>query len=192
MAKGFRNSIENVFNKMMLYTMLSSLITIIMGILVLVFPELSNKAVGVFVGISLLVIGLTSVYKYLHRDGAKLFALNLTFSIVYIALGAIIIVYPYKVMEFVTICLGIFFIINGLNKGNYAIWLKKGNEDAWLVTLGSGVLLIIIGLLLIFNPFAGLTLTQLVGAFLIVTGIIDFTDAFLFKQRANEIREIFW
>lgn len=192
MAKGFKNSIENVFNRMMYYSMGTALLTIVVGIILLIFPGFTNKVVGVFIGIVFLINGLNNVYKYFNRDGAKLYSLSMIFGVIYILLGAVIIVYPFKVMEFVTVCFGIYIIVNGLSKGNYALWLKKGNEDSWLITLASSILLVIIGLLIVFNPFASLSLTQIVGAFLILSGILDFTDTFLFKNRASEIRDIFW
>lgn len=192
MAKGFKNSIENIYNRMMLYSIIAAVATVVVGFVLLFLPNASNKAVGIITGIIFLIAGVNSIYKYFHRDGAKLYSLNLMFGILYVILGTVIIIYPYTVVEFVTVCLGIYMIINGASKINYGIWLKKGNEKSWLITLISGILLIIIGILVIFNPFVSLTLTKLCGAFLIITGILDFMDTILFKTRSKEIMEIFW
>jgi len=192
MAKGFKNSIENVYNRIMLYSILVAIATVIVGLVLLFMPKASNKAVGIITGIIFIIAGVNSVYKYFHRDGAKLYSLNLMFGILYAVLGTVIIIYPFTVVEFVTVCLGIYMIINGASKVNYGIWLKKGNEDAWLITLVSGIILLITGILVIFNPFVTLTLTKLCGAFLIITGVLDFMDTILFKKRSKEIMEIFW
>ena len=192
MASAFKNSIENVYHNMVLYSIITEIITVIMGIVLFFLPNVTNKVIGILVGIIFLINGLNSLYKYLKRDGAKIFSLSFVFGILYAILGLIIIIYPFTVVEFVTICLGLFVVVNAASKINYGIWLKKGNEDAWLITLVSGILLLIIGILIIFNPFASLTLTKLAGIFLILTGILDFTDTILFKNRAKEIMEIFW
>lgn len=192
MAKGFKNSVENVYNKMMIYNILIAAITVIIGLVLFFLPNTSNKIVGVIIGIIFLLSGLNSIYKYFHRDGAKLYSLNIFFGILYTILGVVIILYPFTVVEFVTICLGLYIVINSASKINYALWLKKGNEDSWLITLATGILLLVIGLLVIFNPFATLTLTKLAGVFLIITGILDFMDTILFKKRSKEIMEIFW
>lgn len=192
MAKGFKNSIENVFNRMMLYSLITAGITILVGIALWFLPSLSNKIIGIITGIVFLLAGANTIYKYLYRDGAKLYSLNLVFAILYLLLGAVIIVYPFSVMNFITVCLGIYMIINAASKINYGFWLKKGNEDCWLITLISGVLLLIIGVLILFNPFATLTITKLAGIFLLLSGILDFTNTFLFKKRSKEIMEIFW
>ena len=95
-------------------------------------------------------------------------------------------------MNFVTVCLGLFIIVNGISKINYGMWLKRGNEESWLVTLVTGAFLVTIGIMLVFNPFTALTLTQIAGAFLIITGVLNLSDTILFKNRAKQIMEIFW
>ena len=192
MANGLRNSIENMYKRMIWYSIGTALITIITGIVLLLVPELSGKVLGIIVGIIFLIEGINSIYKYFHRDGAKLYNLNLVFGVIYAVLGVVIILVPSSVVEFITICLGIYMIVNGASKVNYALWLKRGNEDSWLITLATGILVAIVGVLVIFNPFASLTLTKLAGAFLIITGILDFMDTILFKNRSKEIMEIFW
>ena len=192
MASGFKNSIENMYKRMIIYSLLTALLTIIMGIVLLLLPNATNKVVGIIVGIIFLIEGINSVYKYFHREGAKLYNLNLIFGVLYALLGVVIILYPFTVVEFVTVCLGIYMIINGASKVNYALWLKRGNEESWLITLATGILIAIVGILVIFNPFASLTLNKLAGAFLIITGILDFMDTILFRNRSKEIMEIFW
>ncbi len=192
MASGFKNSIENMYKRMIIYSLLTALFTIVMGIVLLLLPNATNKVVGIIVGIIFLIEGINSVYKYFHREGAKLYNLNLIFGVLYALLGVVIILYPFTVVEFVTVCLGIYMIINGASKVNYALWLKRGNEESWLITLATGILIAIVGILVIFNPFASLTLTKLAGAFLIITGILDFMDTILFRNRSKEIMEIFW
>ena len=192
MANGLRNSIENMYKRMIWYSIGTALITIITGIVLLLVPELSGKVLGIIVGIIFLIEGINSIYKYFHREGAKLYNLNLVFGVIYAVLGVVIILVPSSVVEFITICLGIYMIVNGASKVNYALWLKRGNEDSWLITLATGILVAIVGVLVIFNHFASLTLTKLAGAFLIITGILDFMDTILFKNRSKEIMEIFW
>ena len=192
MANPFKNSIENVYNRMIIYSLLTAILAILVGLTLIFLPSVSNKIVGIIMGVVILIFGINAVYKYFHRDGAKIYSLNIVFGVLYSILGVAIILYPFSVMEFVTVCLGIFVIINGATKINYGVWLKKGNEDSWLVTLVTGIFLVIIGIMLVFNPFASLTLTQLCGAFLIIVGILNVSDTILFKKRAKEIMEIFW
>lgn len=194
MAKNpFKRSMKNIYQNFVNYSFISAIVTIILGMLLLFLTDLTTKVIGIVAGLCFIGSGISSLYDYLKRDGAKLFALSIFFAIGYIALGALLIIYPYSAMNFVTICLGIFMLLKGLLKINYGLWFKKGNEDCWLVTLVTGILTGVIGILLMFNPFrAGFAINQIVGAFLIISGVLDFQNTFMFKKRAKEIMDIFW
>lgn len=192
MASPFKNNIANMYKRMITYSIVTSILTVVAGILLLFLPNITNKVVGIIAGIIFLIAGINSIYKYFHREGAKLYNLNLVFGVLYSILGVVIIIYPFTVVEFVTVCLGLYMIINGASKVNYALWLKRGNEDSWLIALATGILVAVVGVLVIFNPFASLTLTKLAGVFLIITGVLDLMDTILFKNRSKEIMEIFW
>lgn len=188
----FKNSIENVYNRMIIYSLITAILSILVGLVLIFLPAVSNKVVGIIIGVVILIFGINAVYKYFHRDGAKIYSLNIVFGVLYSILGVVIILYPYSVMEFVTVCLGLFIIINGATKVNYGLWLKRGSEDSWLVTLVTGIFLVVLGIMVVFNPFSAFTLTQLSGAFLIIVGILNVSDTILFKKRSKEIMEIFW
>lgn len=192
MATPFKNSIENVYNKMIIYSLITAILSIIVGLVLVFLPAVSNKVVGIIIGVIFLIFGINAIYKYFHRDGAKLYSLNIVFGVLYSILGVVIILYPYSVMNFVTVCLGLFVIINGATKINYGIWLKRGSEDSWLVTLVTGIFLVVLGIMLVFNPFSALTLTQISGAFLMIVGVLNVSDTILFKKRSKEIMDIFW
>lgn len=192
MASPFKKNIANMYKRMIMYSIITAIFTIGAGVLLLFLPNVTNKIVGIIAGVIFLIAGINSIYKYFHREGAKLYSLNLMFGVLYSILGVVIILYPFTVVEFVTVCLGLYMIINGASKVNYALWLKRGGEDSWLVTLATGILVAVVGVLVIFNPFASLTLTKLAGAFLIITGILDLMDTILFRNRSKEIMDIFW
>ena len=175
------------------YSYLMAIGTFLLGVLLLFLTDITTKVIGVVVGFSCLASGACSLYNYFKRDGAKLFELSIFFAGIYFLLGLLLIFYPYRAMSFLMICMGIYLIIKGLLKVNYGLWFKKGNEDCWLVTLATGILYVIIGILVMFNPFkAGFTLNQIVGAFMMITGVLDFQNTFMFKKRTNEIMDIFW
>ena len=102
-------------------------------------------------------------------------------GILYSVLGIIIIIYPYSIINLVTICLGVYLLINGLLKIKVAINLKN-ITNKWIGTLVMGIVTIILGILLIFNPFAGITITKLAGAFLVIVAIFDLVDTYVIQK----------
>ena len=58
----------------------------------------------------------------------------------------------------------------------------KRVTDKWIGTLVMGIVTIILGVLLIFNPFAGITITKLAGAFLVVVAVFDLIDTYIIQK----------
>lgn len=192
MSRIVRETISDRFNKFMTLSIICSVIIALIGGVLLFLPELSNKLIGVISGVLFILSGINTIYKYFCRNGAKLYSLNLLYGIIILLIGVIIILVPFSVTTFLTICLGLYLIIFGVNKITYGVWFKIGNDSSWLITFVIGIMLTIFGILVLANPFSSLTVTQVVGSFLILSSILDLTDLVLLKKRANEITKIFW
>lgn len=194
MAKSvFKNSMKNIYRNFIIYSFISSALTFALGLVVLLVPNLAAKVVGIIAGVSCILSGVSSLYNYLKRDGAKLFALSILFAIVYFGIALVLIIWPYKVLSFVMVCIGIYLLVKGALKIDYAIWLRKGEEASWKVTLASGIVLILIAIVMLVNPFkAGLTLNQIIGVYLMLLAVVDISNTFMFNKRTKEIMEIFW
>lgn len=192
MGRIVRETIDERFNKMLTISIVSSIVIALVGAVLLFMPKLSNKLIGVIMGLLFILYGITTIYKYITRNGAKLYSLNLLYGIIILLIGVIIVLVPFSVTSFLTICLGLYLIIIGINKVTYGIWFKIGNHSTWLITLVIGIMLIFFGILVLSNPFSSLTITRLVGAFLILASILDITDLILLKKRSDEISKIFW
>lgn len=192
MGRIVRETIDERFNKMLTISIVSSIVIALVGAVLLFMPKLSNKLIGIIMGLLFILYGITTIYKYITRNGAKLYSLNLLYGIIILLIGVIIVLVPFSVTSFLTICLGLYLIIIGINKVTYGVWFKIGNHSSWLITLVIGIMLIFFGILVLSNPFSSLTITRLVGAFLILASILDITDLILLKKRSDEISKIFW
>ena len=160
--------------------MSKTLILGLVGLVLLLIPGTLNKLIGILIGAALLVVGIIAIVKYVKEKDEDN-TLNLVSGILYAVLGGIIIIYPYSIINLVTICLGVYLIINGLLKLKLAFVLKSITEK-WIGTLVMGIITVVLGLLLIFNPFAGITITKLAGAFLVVVAVFDLIDTYIIQK----------
>lgn len=192
MGKFIRQTNSDRFRKLMTTSLASSILLLIVGLVMFFIPGLTNKIIGIVIGVMMLVSGSNMVYKYMKRDGAKLYSFNMIFGIILFALGLIVTLVPFSVSSFVTVCLGLYLIVIGANKITYGVWFKIGNDPSWLITVVIGGMLILFGILVIVNPFSMLTITKLVGVFFIISSILDITDTILLRKRRDEITKIFW
>ena len=157
-----------------------TLILGLVGLIWLLIPGTLNKLIGILIGAALLITGILAIIKY-TKENINGSNLNLVSGILYAVLGVIIIIYPYSIINLVTICLGVYLIINGLLKLKLSFVLKRVT-DKWIGTLVMGIITVILGILLIFNPFAGITITKIAGAFLVIVAIFDLIDTYIIQK----------
>ena len=181
------------FNNFTTSSIVASVVNIIIGVLVFIFSEQIGTLIGYIAGLIFIYTGILAIYKFIKRDGAKLYSLNIIFGILSVILGVVIIFVPTSVISYINIIFGIFLIILGGNKVTHGIWFKIGDDASWSITLVSGIMLILFGVLLIANPFESfLTATKLVGIFLILYNVLDITTSIMLRKRSDEIVKIFW
>ena len=79
--------------------------------------------------------------------------------------------------------LGIYFVINGISRLQYALELKKQGYSSYTTSLVFSLLIILCGILFIINPFEGaLALTKLIGTFMIIYAILDISNTVIIKK----------
>lgn len=152
---------------------ISSALCIVIGIVLVVWPDLTMEIACLAIGAVLLIAGIMRLIAYFTaRDGSVYSQVNLIFGIVLIVVGALILWKWDKVLEIVPIIVGIVIVIHGISDLRQAYTLFKNKYDKWWVALILGLLTVVFGVLLILNPFAALdTVVILIGIFLIFDGI---------------------
>ena len=158
-----------------------TLILALIGLVLLLLPGTLNNIIGFVVGGCLLIFGIIGIIKYIRNKEYK-FTSSLVSGILYSALGIIVIINPSSVISLVTICLGLYLVINGILKTVFSFNLKK-ITTRWSGALVMGILTIILGLLLVINPFgSAIAITKLAGAFLVVVAIFDLVDRYIIMK----------
>jgi uncharacterized membrane protein HdeD (DUF308 family) len=183
--------LESLFNKYLLANILLSLVMIVLGIILYAYPEIAIKTVSWLIGIIFLVVGALSIYSYVKKDRITLFVFNLIYGISSIVIGLFVIINPFAIANILTVSLGIWLLVSGALKINYALRLKSINELSWALTLSVGIITILFALMVIFNPFTKLIIVEVIGLFLIVYGAVDLTDILLIKKRSKSFIKSF-
>lgn len=162
-----------LLKKLKTNVMISSILCIIIGIVLVIWPDLTMEIACLAIGAVLLIVGIMRLAAYFTaRDGSVYSQVNLIFGIVLIVVGALILWQWDKVLEIVPIIVGIIIVIHGISDLRQAFTLHKNEYEKWWVALILGLLTVILGVLLILNPFAALdTVVMLIGIFLIFDGI---------------------
>lgn len=101
-------------------------------------------------------------------------------GIVFLVLGIAAIAFPLMATLSLEIAIGILFVVAGVAQAVQSFSIPRWG--GFFLSLGLSALALIVGLLMLFYPLAGIiTLTTLVAAFFLVTGILKTAFAFLVK-----------
>ena len=159
-----------------------SILFILLGLFLLIKPDSAIHLVSYALGIMLLIGGSISMIKFFSNKQLESY-LDLNFvvgSFVFI-FGIIILIKPTTIASIIPLLLGIWMVINGVTKLSYSLTLNKNNKS--LSSILVALLILVCGILLIFNPFEGAKFfTQILGATIIIYSVLDLIECIVIKK----------
>lgn len=170
---------------------LTGVLYILLGIVALVVPETMQKTLGYVIGIVLIVAGLISIICYLLRDAKENYYHNeFVFGLVGMVLGAAVLYKVEVIISLIPFILGILVLFSGCSKLQDAIDLKRLGYGSWIGMLVVAVINIILGIVLICNPFqAAIVLFRVLGVGLIISGVSDCFSTVYFARKFHKFKQ---
>ena len=167
---------KRFFRELKASLFITSIICIALGIALVAKPDVSAKVLCIGVGSVLIIVAIINIIIFLiSHDGTVFSRLNLTVGIIFAAIGIFIVLSPQIVITIVPVIIGIFITIHGLNDLKQSYDLLKGEYRRWYLALVFAILTIILGVVIIINPFKdSKALIIMVGISLIIDGASDF------------------
>ena len=188
-TKRLMTDIDRLFSKIMWMDIALSIYLTLVGLIFLVYPDVSVTLIGIIFGLLITILGGVLIYTYLKRREIPLFRFNLIYGILGVILGILTIISPFTFTQVITIFIGIWILYMAIIKIDFAIRLKLLEERSWLFLLMSALLEIFMSILIFINPFSNLIITEIAGAYFVLCGILNCTDAVLTKNRAIDFLE---
>lgn len=175
-------NMEIKVKKMNMTSIIFSIIFILIGAFLLARPEDAIHLVSYALGIILLLWGAISIVQFFtDKESQNYLDIGFVVGVFVFIFGIIVIVKPNTIASIIPLLLGIWMLINGVTKLSYALTLNRLNNAAGSIIIS--VLIIILGILLIFNPFAGAqTLVQILGVIIIIYSALDLAECFAIKR----------
>ncbi len=181
--------IKNSFNLITFGSIVLDIILIIMGIFMITNKTIGPESALVVFGVMLLISGVYAIIKYLIHP-KNIFKFELIYGVLSIIAAAFAIFKPFEVANFITIIVGIWLIVTSVFKFFISVELKNYNQDSWIFDLSISALTILLGIMLLINPFNGyMVLSTYVGIMLTIYCAMDMTEQFLIRKRVNSIVE---
>lgn len=186
---------NSIINKLFKSSIISSIALIAFGLLLILQSEVTIITISYIIGGLLVALGVIAGISFFKniKDRNKN-DLDIVYGIVCVILGVIVIQNPEAIASIIPFVLGLVIIINSATKLQYSFELYKEKNSLWLSTLVLSIIMIVCGIVLIFNPFKGaVLLTRIVGIFILIYSLLDLISTFVisktFKKIQNSIEE---
>lgn len=172
---------------------LLSVAYIVLGLVLLIWPDLSQKTFCYVFGVGMIIFGGAHIILYFTRDKFEsVLQMDMVAGIVGIATGAYILLKMEYVMDIIPFLLGIVALLGAAVKVQNAFDLRRLREEKWYAMLLLAFVLLIFGGLLVANPFdeAKNVIERIIGISLISDGIGNLVGIFwvaIAFKRLNKI-----
>jgi len=173
-------------------SIISSIILVALGLLLIFKSEVTIVTISYIIGALLIAMGVLTELNYLKENKNNLAKgdLDIVYGIVCAILGIIVIKNPEAIASIIPLAVGVIIVANSVVKLQYSLELKKENNDLWISTLILSIVMVICGIVLIFNPFTGAVLfTRIVGIFILIYAILDLVSTFFIKRTIEKIHD---
>lgn len=179
--------LKKVFN----ISIISSVLLFLFGLILAVNAEGFIKSITVAIGVVLLLIGVFPVIDYFRYRkeglGASVGLISGIFSIV---CGLMLLINEDLLMILIPVFIGVWMIINGINKIQVSFEIKDLGEKSWIITFIYSILIIVLGGYFIVNPISGATtVTSFIGIILCIYAVLDIIDCVIIKVKVKNFKK---
>lgn len=175
--------------KSLSYPVLSSICALIMGILLVAFPELAVVYLVITIGVLFLLPGLYGLFSYFFQRRKQSVESRAYFPVLALGstlLGIWLIIMPGFFVNILMYLLGALLLVGGLNL-LAGCWAQRDRGRVPVLFYLIAVLVIIAGLVVLFNPFEAATVPFIVmGASAIVYSITDLVRLWRYYRLMNK------
>ena len=165
-----------------------SLATVILGILLIAWPDTVIKIIAYVVGAFLIIKGAYQVINYFIVKGQNDFFNNTLLSgVISLLIGLALLLIGEEIINVFRIVIGVWMIYEALVRINTAIKLHAANISAWSYILILALIMLLLGVFVTFNTGAIVTL---IGWMMILAGVIGIVGDVMFIQYVGKIADV--
>lgn len=178
---------KETVNKMFISSILSSAVLLVIGLLLFIRPEGTLSLISYTIGGILVIIGTNSLINY-YRGKEYVSKFELVYGVLGVLGGFVLILNPKAIVSLIPFILGVWIVISSLSKLKYSMNVTSKKNKAGIISLAITILTLILGIVLIFNPFSGAVfITKMIGLFLFVYAILDIVQSSIIKKDVSAI-----
>ena len=180
--KELQNKINGYLNAAIGY----SIIMVLLGLVIAIFPGLTLDVIRWVLAIVLLSVGIALIVNDFRRQTVLTMFSGSLLGVLSIVLGFIVITHP-DIMGIMPVVLGAYMIVSSVFSLRLASSLKGGASSFWIALL-TAIVEIICGVVLILNPMIGAAaMMSVMGIVLIAYGLSTFVEVLVLRSNLKEV-----
>ena len=165
--------------------------SIVLGLLLLLYPDTSGTILAVIIALALAAMGATHILNYLFRRFPDdIGRMDLVSGLLMAGIGVFLFFRPGVLIGVLPVVMGFLLLFGGAVKLQNAIDLARLKAPLWWVILILAALSVIAGIVVLLNPFATAELLLMfLGASLLIDGIFDIYTLITLHRRVKRFRK---
>lgn len=166
----------------------------ILGLVMLCYPGFSLSALGVILGIGLVLFGVVELIAYFSGSAPLILSRNvLAGGIFFIILGVLVLTNPLGLMNFICIVIGVGILADSLFKLQSVLDVRQFmSRGSWWLVFAALLLSVLAGILLVFWPGeSGRALIVLLGIGLLLNGAFNIFDVVYVTRYVKEFKDYY-
>lgn len=165
----------------------STVLTLILGIVLAYSPEGSIKVITGIIAALFLLIGILQLVDYVKQSKVeKMMSLSLILGILLSVVGIFLFINLESLANFITTLIGIAILIKSLFKLQFAFNIRD-ISDKWFYNLIVGIVGIVLGTVLLVNPFDSAKMfLRIVGIIFIIGSIVELVEICMVIKTIDE------
>ena len=164
---------KNWFEKLSRNNKLLSVLMVVLGLVLLIWPGTTLTLAAKILGVALLVAAVVSGVMW-YRDRHKLHAsyVTLAVAIVCLVVGIIVLAAPQGVVKLLPKLIGLAVLLNGVLNLAQALDQRRSGYEKWTASLVMAILTIVAGAFIFFHAFGVMK-----AAVMVIGGILVYNGA---------------
>lgn len=169
---------------------LTAIVFIALGVVLIIWPGATMTTICYMLAALLLAVGVVSLVNYLRKDiSGIIYRYDLVVGLSAILGGVLVIIKVDKLTELIPVVLGFLVTISGILKMQNSVDMLRLGHGTWHVAFAMAIVNIVLGILLLINPFQTAEfLITCIGIALVYSGITDLYVTIAISRRLSKIQ----
>lgn len=162
-----------------------SLVFAILGIILIWQKDAIMSMIAYILGAVFILLGIIKVINYVQtKSKSDLYNYELVYGIMAVIIGIVIMVYSSTISKIFGIIIGMWIVYSSVVRASSALKLKQIKSNIWIYSLIIAVIMLICGLVVIFNVGA---IPATIGAIMITYAILDIIENVIFINNVKKL-----